>query len=127
MIKLNCAKKTSGNIPNKILKSSVSVICPFITNLINSSIENSYFPDKLKLAEITPVPKIDDSKDVGDYRPISILPAISKLFEKTLSNQLSSYFDKIFCSLLCGFRRRHSTPTCTHATFKIMAKELGRW
>ena len=65
--------KTSGNIHNKFLKSSVSVICPFVTNLINYSIENSSFPDKLKLAEITPAPKTDDSKDVSDFRPNSIL------------------------------------------------------
>ena len=61
ILKLDCSKKTSGNISNKILRSSVSVVCPFITNLINNSIENSTFPDKLKLAEITPVPKVDDT------------------------------------------------------------------
>ena len=117
ILKLNCSKKTSGSIPNKILKSSVGVICPCLTNLINFSIENSSFPDKLKLAEITPVPKTEDSQKVGDFRPISILPAISKIFEKIFSNQLSSYFDNIFCNLLCGFRKRHSTQ---HALMQLL-------
>ena len=117
ILKLNCSKKTSGSISNKILKSSVSVICPFITNLINFSIKNSSFPDKLKLAEITPVPKTEDSQGLGDFRPISILPAISKLFEKTFSNQLSSFFDNIFCNLLCGFRKKHSTQ---HAVMQLL-------
>ena len=93
------------------------MICPFITNLINDCIENSSFPDKLKLAEITPIPKTEDSQYVGDFRPISILPAISKLFEKVLSNQLSAYFDNIFCNLLCGFRKRHSTQ---HALMQLL-------
>ena len=118
ILKLDCSKKTSGSISNKILISSANVICPFITNIINSSIVDCVFPDKLKLAEITPVPKVEDSKKVGDSRPISILPAIPKLFEKVLANQLSSYFDTIFCNLLCGFRKRHSTQ---HALIQLLS------
>ena len=76
-----------------------------------------YIPDKLKLTEITPIPKVEGSKKVGDFRPISILPAISKLFEKVLANQLNSYFDTIFCNLLCGFRKRHSTQ---HALIQLL-------
>ena len=124
ILKLDCSKKTSGSIPNKILKSSVSVICPYVTDIINKSIENCTFPDKLKLAEITPVPKMPDSQSASDFRPISILPAISKLFENVLANQLSAHFEKNFCNLLCGFRKRHSTQQALLQLLRSWQKSL---
>ena len=67
------------------------------------------FPDKLKLAEITPIPKKGDSLEIGDYRPISIVPAVSMLFEKAILEQLNSF--------LCSFRKGHSTQ---HALFRLL-------
>ena len=124
IVKLDCSKKTSGSISNKILKSSINVICPFVTNIINHCIENCIFPDKLKLAEITPIPKAGDSQTLGDFRPISILPALSKLFEKVLANQVSGHFETIFCSLLCGFRKRHSTQHALLGLLRSWQKSL---
>ena len=115
--KLDNSKKTSGQISNKILKISSSIISPIIASLINTSFNSGIFPDKLKLAEITPVLKSGNSQSLGDYRPISILPAISKLFEKAMAVQINSYFDKIFSNLLCGFRKKHSTQ---HALLQLL-------
>ena len=67
--------------------------------------------------EITPIPKKGDNQCVGDYRPISILPTVSKLFEKAMANQLSAFFETKFSSLLCGFRKGHSTQ---HALAKLL-------
>ena len=114
---LDCSKQNSEYISNKILKLSVNVICPFITTLINSSFRSGKFPDKLKLAEITPVPKNGESQSASDYRPISILPAVSKLFEKAIATQLNSHFETIFSKLLCGFRKKHSTQ---HALIQLL-------
>ena len=80
--KLDCTKKSGGNISAKILKLSSNVVCEFIKDNINQSFRSGKFPDRLKLAEITPILKKGDPLDIGNYRLISILPTISKLFEK---------------------------------------------
>ena len=69
------------------------------------------FPDQLKLAQVIPLFKKLDPLDVKNYRPVSILPIISKVFEKVLSEQLSEYFDNIFHNFLCAFRKGHGCQT----------------
>ena len=71
----------------------------------------------MKLADITPVHKKGDTTNKGNYRPISILPTISKIFEKVLSSQLNRFFKSIFSKFLCGFRKGHSTQ---HALFHLI-------
>ena len=114
---LDCTKKSGGKISAKILKLSSNVVFTFIKDSINHSIRSGKFPNRLKLAEITPIPKKGDNQRVGDYRPISILPTVSKLFEKAMANQLSAFFETKFSSLLCGFRKGHSTQ---HALAKLL-------
>ena len=58
---------------------------------------------------ITPIHKKDDKTDRSNYRPISILPALSKVYEKLVFNQLSSFFEKKLSKFLCGFRKKYST------------------
>ena len=62
-----------------------------ITALINTCIGQDIFPDKLKFAAIIP---LHEGGDINDYRPISILPTLSKVFEKHIANQMHSYFLK---------------------------------
>ena len=113
---LDCTKKTSGPISNNLLKTSINILDTAICGCINRSINCSKFPDKLKLAEITPIPKKGESLEVGDYRPISILPK-SKLFERVILRQLNSFFEPRFSKYLCGFRKGHSTQ---HALFRLL-------
>ena len=114
---LDCKKKTTGSIPNKILKKSVCIISPVLKDIINQAFDSGLFPDKLKLAQITPIPKNGNGKDVMDFRPISILPSVSKIIEKAMANQLENYFSDIFSNLLCGFRKRYSTQ---HALLQLL-------
>ena len=81
-------------------------------NDINNSIDYSIFPDKQKAADITPVHKKYDRTDKTNYRPVSILPAISKIFEKLLYYQINKFMDKKFSKQLCGFRKVHSAQHC---------------
>ena len=69
------------------------------------------FPDKLKIAKITPIFKKDDETLFTNYRPISLLPAISKIFERVLFQQIYEYFQekKLFYNSQYGFRTGHST------------------
>ena len=77
----------------------------------------AYFPDSLKIANITPAHKKDKPTDKENYRPVSVLPLLSKAFERVLYDQLSEYLEKYLSTLLRGFRKAHSTQ---HALFKLL-------
>ena len=70
------------------------------------------FPDELKLAEVVPVYKKNDKKDKSNYRPISILSNISKIYERCIPTQLNEYFAKFLSKFQCGFRKGFSTQHC---------------
>ena len=101
-----------NDIPVNILRSNMDILSPYITDTFNNSILSSTFPDSLKLAEVSPTHKKDDTTDKKNYRPISILPTVSKLFERNLYNQINSYMEKYLSPHLCGFRKGFSTQDC---------------
>ena len=83
ILNLSSKKATrKGDIPFKILKSSINVYLSELTILINNCLEKGVFPDDLKLADITPIFKNEDSLNKENYRSVSILPHLSKMFEK---------------------------------------------
>ena len=106
---LNKSKKTSGGIPTSILQLAANVIEKNISESINMSIRQCIFPDKLKTADIIPCHKKDDTSNKRNYRPISLLPTISKVFEKCLFNQISNHCQNILSPYLSGFRKGYST------------------
>ena len=95
----------------KLLKLGKPSLVKPITTLINTTISASTFPSKLKQAQVTPLHKKNDPMLKSNYRPVSILPIPSKIYEKVLSEQLSSYFDSIFDDFLCAFRKGHGCQT----------------
>ena len=109
ILELDDKKSTSGNIPTKALKVIAREICVPLTDCINSGILNGIFPDELKLADVTPIYKKSDPDDKVNYRPISILPSLSKIYEKVIYKQLNSFFETKLSALLCGFRSKYST------------------
>ena len=88
------------------------IIIP-ITSIINNSILSGIFPDSLKYAYVLPLYKNSNREDGNNYRPISILPTISKIFERHLNNQLNSFLAKhhILSNSQSGFRDNHSCQT----------------
>ena len=106
--KLNDKKSTTG-INVRLLKENVDVCAKPITDIFNSCIANGKFPDKLKLADISPIFKAVDSTAKKNYRPVSILNSVSKLFEKIIQQQLNPFFDNTLSDHLCGYRKGHST------------------
>ena len=106
---LGSKKKTGDSIPVHILKITADVCSPFLTKLINDMFESCTFPTELKYADVVPVFKKGDFMDIRNYRPISLLSSISKVFEIVMFEQLSRFFERIFSPLLCGFRKGYNT------------------
>ena len=110
---LNINKPTTfNNIPAKLIVETNDICSPFICRIFNDSIINCTFPDSLKMADVTPVHKKDETTIKDNYRPISILPCISKIFERLMHLQISRYMDFYLSEYLCGFRKGYSTQHC---------------
>lgn len=106
-------KSSSGydGISTKLLKTVKNVLISPLTIIVNQMLNTGIFPDKLKIAKVTPVYKKDDETLFTNYRPISLLPTISKIFEKVIFKQIYNYFhmNKLFFNAQYGFREGHST------------------
>ena len=116
--KLDITKSTGlDGIGPKIIKHCGDYITPAIASIINNSILSGVYPDALKEARVIPIYKSGNRDDANNYRPISILPTMSKIFERHIASQMLSYFDKtdIIHRKQSGFRKNHSCSTAlTH-------------
>jgi len=99
------------SIPTFIFKSCADLLSPIISALFNLSLNIGVFPTCLKTARVVPVFKSGDVKLVSNYRPISTLPVLSKIFEKLMSRRLQSFIatNNILSSNQFGFRQGNST------------------
>ena len=99
------------NLSTKILKYVGDVLSTSLCLLVNQSFVKGIFPTKLKIAKVKPLFKKDDNSLFENYRPISLLPAISKVFEKAAYYQIYEYFksNELFHRSQYGFRSLHST------------------
>ena len=95
---------------------------------INQSLTTGIFPHKLKIAKIIPIYKKDKIDVLDNYRPISLLPSISKIFEKVIYTQVYAYFQnkKLFYDSQYGFRKKHSTELATLELTDRVLKEMDK-
>ena len=101
---------TFMNIPTKQLKQTSDIICEPLMIIWNEEIvQNKRFPTKLKLAEINPIFKSLENNFVGNYRPVSVLPVVSKIFERIMQRQINSFVEKHLSPFLCGYRKGYSS------------------
>ena len=107
-------KATAGGIPVDILKKS-NFCFRELTKCISKAFNENKFPDTLKLSDI--VFKKLDPTDKTNLRPVSLLPLLSKVFEKYMYGQLYEYAETFTNKLLCGFCKAHSTQ---HALFRLL-------
>ena len=106
---LNSKEETCYSaIPAKILKQVCDSYLPIITKMIKESITEGTFPSELKLAEMTPVFKKSDCMNKANYRPVSLLPHMTKVFERILYNQHNDFMKDKLSNTLNGFRKGHS-------------------
>ena len=80
-------------------------------HLDNEIITQKHFPNNLKLADVTPVFKKEDASLLKSYRPVSVKPVVSKIYERVVQTQILEYIDKHLSPHLCGYRKGYSTQT----------------
>lgn len=92
------------------------MIAPVVTDIANLSLFISTYPDCLKIAQVVLLYKEGDKADPSNYRPISILPVINKLFEVLLRRGLLAFLNKTDCSYRrqYGFRKKSGTHTAMY-------------
>lgn len=91
------------------LKYVSNIISPILSHLINRMLETGEFPDELKVAKVTPIYKGGGQVEINNYRPISVLPVFSKVFESIINDRLTSFFRKYQTPAQYGFQKHKST------------------
>ena len=106
---LNTSKSCGPNsVPTKLLKDNSELFSSPLKHIINLSFEEGCFPDMLKVANVCPIYKKKCKNKCENYRPISLLPNLSKLFERAMHSRLYDFLEKshILYDLQFGFRKK---------------------
>ena len=121
-------KNSSGHdgISNTLLKTIKNDISQSLTIIINQMLTTGIFPDAFKLSKVIPLFKKGDASLLVNYRPISLLPTISKVFERAIHDQMYEYFDQfnLLAEQQYGFRKQHSTEYAAIKLIDHVSKEM---
>lgn len=117
-------KSSSGldGISCKLLKFIKYDISGILCKIVNQCLKMGVFPDALKLAKVIPIHKKNEDYLFDNYRPISLLSSVSKVFERIINDQIANYFtnNNLFYACQYGFRQNHSTElAATELIYKI--------
>ena len=106
------------------MKKTWPYISDIVTDMFNRALVEGIFPSQWKTARVIPIHKGGDIKDPSNYRPISILPVLSKIFEKHVNSQIHKYLttNKLLHKLQCGFREGYS---CVDSLHKLISDCLS--
>ncbi len=107
---MKCKKSTGfDNISSWLVKELKSSISDALSIIINKSLEEGLFPERLKIAKIVPIHKSKDKEKFNNYRPISLLSSISKIYEKVIYKRLYMFIEPALYQKQFGFRAKRST------------------
>ena len=119
--RLDIKKATQeSDIPTKVIKQFPNLFIDFLHKNINSCRTEGTFPDELKKAVVHPTHKKECKTKKSNDRPISILPNLSKIYERLLHDQMYTYFDKFFVKHQCGFHKGYNAQHC----FLVMIEKM---
>ena len=116
-------KKATGvdKIPPKLIKISADIIAKPLTYAINNCLMQGIFPESAKVASVVPLDKGKPNKnDILNYRPVSILNAFSKIYEKTIKAQLGLHLNNFFSPFISAYRERYSTQ-------QVLVRLIEEW
>ena len=122
MANFNTKKGTSfGSVPGKILKDNRKIIKEKLTEIVNIDKKECKFSNQLKLGDINPAfkPGKKNRTDMDSYRPLTVLPYLSKIPERDIKEQLMDSLESILNPNLCGYRKGFSTQ---HALISMLEK-----
>ena len=121
-------KNSSGHdgISNTLLKTIKNDISQSLIIIINKMLTTGIFPDAFKLSKVIPLFKKGDSSLLVNYRSISLLPTISKVFERVIHDQMYEYFNQfnLLAEQQYGFRKQHSTEYAAIKLIDHVSKEM---
>ena len=100
------------DVPVKLIKSNNDLFSHFIYHNFNNSLFSSNFSSNLKGADILPKHKKKDKSDIENYRPISIFPMLSKIYERCIYDQMYTYSEQILSKYQCGLHKGYNTQHC---------------
>ena len=110
---LNLKNSATGwdEINAMFLKTAMNYIRDPLCHICNMSLEEGIFPSKLKIANVLPLFKAEEPSQFNNYRPVSLLCILSKVFDKIMYNRVSDFLTKleILYEFQFGFRKKHST------------------
>ena len=125
--RLDLSKSASfDSLPAKVIKDLKNIISPEIAHYFNICIKTGTFPQNLKLADVSPIYKKNDKQCKENYRPVSVLSAFSKIFERLMLYQMSEYMENKLSFFLCGFRKGHSVQNSILYMIKKWRKALDK-
>ena len=118
----------ASDIPVKIIEENRDLIAYFILHNINNALSCSEYPTSLRYVDITPIFKKDDKADKTNYRPVTILPNLNKIYERFMQNQMYPYLNQIFSKYQCGFRKVYNAQHCLISMIEKWRKflDIGR-
>ena len=125
---LNDSASGWGNLSPAIIKTIKQHIKQPITHICNLSFTNGYFPCEMKLAKVIPIFKNGDKHLFQNYRPVSVLPCLSKIFERLIYNRLVTFIEKhkLIDDLQFGFRKDRSAYMALIEAVDIVTNALDR-
>ena len=117
-----------GNISIKLVKDGGDSIIPSLNHIFNLSLSSGIFPEDWKVAKVTLIYKSGDKSDCGNYRPISVISTIAKIFEKITYTQILDYLDenRVISPNQSGFRSFHSTETALLSSTNEWLTNMGQ-
>ena len=127
--RLNRSKAAGlDKISARLIRECADLICIPIRDIFNQSISQGIFPDDWKCAKVTPLFKQGDRDDLNNYRPISVISVMAKVFERIVYDQLYAYLEEhnIICKYQSGFRAIHSTVTALLEATDTWAYNIDR-
>ena len=107
-------------LPTKIIKENCDIFTMKVSIDFNNTVIHSFFLENLKLSDVIPSHKKDDKMGKTNYRPVSTIPSISKIYERLLYSQIETFIENILSHNQCGFRKGYSAQYC-------LIKMLEKW
>ena len=116
--------QVENDIPAKVLIGTNDIVSEFIKNVFNKAIATGKFPKSLKMADLIPIYKELERTLKNNYRPVSLLPIVSKIFEDIMNEQILAYIEKYLSAYIFAYRKRHGPEYCLVVMIEMWKKAL---